>query len=1044
MAMIRKKVDARIKSLIDNGIIQNHRSFFVIIGDKAKDQVINIHQMLSKASVGTRPSVLWCYKKDLGFSTHKQKRLKIIKRKQRQGTLDPDQDDPFELFMTSTNVRWTYYKDSHKVLGTTFGMCVLQDFEAITPNILARTIETVSGGGIVCLLLKTMASLKQLYSIAMDSHAKYRTESYQDVVPRFNERFLLSLVNCKTSLIMDDELNILPISLASRQIVPLPPKASEFETPEEIELNDLKEALKDTKCIGPLIKKAKTLDQGKALVNFFEAISERTLRSTVALTAARGRGKSAALGLAIAGAVAFGYSNIFVTSPSPENLQTLFQFIFLGFDQLEYKEHQDYEIVQSTNPEFHNCIVRVNIYRSHRQVIQYITPTDSSKLGQAELLVIDEAAAIPLPFVRALMGPYLCFISSTVNGYEGTGRSLSLKLIKELRDKAGVKDTTTSLGRTFREIELKDPIRYNSGDQVETWLNQLLCLDCTEAAKLTTVPHPSKCELFYINRDTLFSYHKVSEIFLQRLMSLYVSSHYKNSPNDLMLMSDAPAHQLFVLLPPTDTETKQLPDPLVVIQVSLEGAISKESILTQKNRSGRPPGDLIPWSISQQFQDDDFPSLSGARVVRIATHPQLQGKGYGSHALKLLTSYYEGKLTDLDIKMEDQPTTPRSQAIDGDLNQIITPRRGVPPLFLKVSERPPEKLHYFGVSFGMTAELFNFWKKASFFPVYLRLTELAVTGEHTCIMLKNLEPVYHQEQIYNSNWLAQFYEDFTIRFSSLLGFVFRKYSVKTAFSLLSKQRMKTDSLDGGQKEYFGRRAAKPLTKDRLDTIFSPYDLKRLESYASNIIDYHVVIDTIPSLARLVFIEGHSDMLGFSPAQACLLIGMGLQYKSIEECAKELQLQQNQVMALFHKTIRKFTKVFREVEEADEGTKFPQAAGSLKSKIDKMTPTPMTLEEELEEEGEDAARKLKERQNNLLASLVNPDFAIQGDNEVWTETTKNLHDKVPNIVSIKRKRVEATVVEDQSHKKQKMDKKKEQQQQKKQKRKSDRGSKRKSS
>lgn len=42
------------------------------------------------------------------------------------------------------------------------------------------------------------------------------------------------------------------------------------------------------------------------MLKFIEAISEKTLRSTVALTAARGRGKSAALGLAVAGAVAFG------------------------------------------------------------------------------------------------------------------------------------------------------------------------------------------------------------------------------------------------------------------------------------------------------------------------------------------------------------------------------------------------------------------------------------------------------------------------------------------------------------------------------------------------------------------------------------------------------------------------------------------------------------------------------------------------------------------------------------------------------------------
>ena len=54
-------------------------------------------------------------------------------------------------------------------------------------------------------------------------------------------------------------------------------------------------------------------------------------------------------------------------------------------------------------------------------------------LAQAELVIIDEAAAIPLPIVRNLLGPYLVFMSSTINGYEGTGRSLSLKLLDSLR-----------------------------------------------------------------------------------------------------------------------------------------------------------------------------------------------------------------------------------------------------------------------------------------------------------------------------------------------------------------------------------------------------------------------------------------------------------------------------------------------------------------------------------------------------------------------------------------------------------------------------------
>ena len=48
--------------------------------------------------------------------------------------------------------------------------------------------------------------------------------------------------------------------------------------------------------------------------------------------------------------------------------------------------------------------------------LQYIHPSDSVKLGQAELVCVDEAAAIPLPLVKNLLGPYLVFLSSTISG----------------------------------------------------------------------------------------------------------------------------------------------------------------------------------------------------------------------------------------------------------------------------------------------------------------------------------------------------------------------------------------------------------------------------------------------------------------------------------------------------------------------------------------------------------------------------------------------------------------------------------------------------
>lgn len=58
--------------------------------------------------------------------SHRKKRMRQIKKMMQRGLLDPEQEDPFSLFVASTNIRYCYYHDTHKVLGNTFGMCVLQ------------------------------------------------------------------------------------------------------------------------------------------------------------------------------------------------------------------------------------------------------------------------------------------------------------------------------------------------------------------------------------------------------------------------------------------------------------------------------------------------------------------------------------------------------------------------------------------------------------------------------------------------------------------------------------------------------------------------------------------------------------------------------------------------------------------------------------------------------------------------------------------------------------------------------------------------------
>lgn len=316
--------------------------------------------------------------------------------------------------------------------------------------------------------------------------------------------------------------------------------------------------------------------QAKCVIKLLDVLTECNLGEVVSITAGRGRGKSAALGLAVAAAIDLGIHNIFVTSPSPQNLTSFFQLLFMGFDALEYKEGTDYEVLQSTNPEFHGAIVRVNIIREGRQTVQYVLPADHDKVINAELVVIDEAAAVPLTQVQAFIGQHVTLLSSTIAGYEGTGRSLSLKLLKQLRGQT-VRSATASVtpsdiisAHTLHELCLERSIRYGSKDPVEEWLDKLLCLNATkDVTEAASCPAPANCQLYYVDKSVLLSGNKASEEFLMQMQSLLVSSHYRNSPDDLQVLADCSSHHLFVLLPPLPPggHVKNLPPVLCVVQV---------------------------------------------------------------------------------------------------------------------------------------------------------------------------------------------------------------------------------------------------------------------------------------------------------------------------------------------------------------------------------------------------------------------------------------------------------------------------------------------
>ena len=462
-------------------------------------------------------------------------------------------------------------------------------------------------------------------------------------------------------------------------------------------------------------------------------------------------------------------------------------------------------------------------------------------------------------------------------------------------------------------------------------------------------------------------------------MSMYVASHYKNQPNDLQLLSDAPAHQLFVLLGPQaegQGNAGQLPDVLCVVQVALEGAISRESVNAQLRKGERASGDMIPWTVAQQFQDAEFAGLSGARIVRIATHPDVSGMGYGTRAIELLSQYYQGEIINVE-EGDDEASSADEDQEDKESKKETTlqsekvkPRKKLEPLLLPLAERKAERLHWFGTSFGITQSLYNFWHKNGFRSVYVRQTANPLTGEHSAILLKGLK-CQDLTASPTDGWLSEFLIDAKRRFISLLSFEFRHLSIGLVMSVLFDASKLTNCL---------RSKTGEIGAEELTSSLTPYDMKRLESYAKNMVDYHMIVDLLPGLARLYFLQ-RLPALELSYLQRAIILGIGLQHKSVDELQMELNIPSNQLLALFNKAIRKFNAQFRLIMEKQVEDEMKPSLAKIEEAENTsatMQPTRQTLDQELEEGKKVALQKLK--QQSVVDSVNWSEYAIEGTDQ----------------------------------------------------------------
>lgn len=165
-----------------------------------------------------------------------------------------------------------------------------------------------------------------------------------------------------------------------------------------------------------------------------------------------------------------------------------------------------------------------------------------------------------------------------------------------------------------------------------------------------------------------------------------------------------------------------------------------------------------------------------------------------------------------------------------------------------------------------------------------------------------------------------------------------------------------------------------------------YDVKRLEMYAQNLVDYHLVLDLLPEMAKLYFTNKLGEDMNISLVQSAILIGMGLQHKSVEDLEKELQLPPNQLLAMFNKIVKKYIALIENKNVSDLSKKlFVKEPEAAKSNGSSMQPLEQSLEEELEE----ASRRVQkdEQEKKRLLGIDFKQYEIKGSEKEWTDALK---------------------------------------------------------
>lgn len=416
-------------------------------------------------------------------------------------------------------------------------------------------------------------------------------------------------------------------------------------------------------CSHPIYKSE---DQQLAVAKIIKVATGHRNRPLV-LTADRGRGKSSALGLAASELIKAGKNNIIITAPQRSSIEPVFERL---------SEQLSDQLGDNT----------VNI-----QALQFVAIDALIKdKPKASLVLVDEAAAIAAPLLTELVSHYSRIVlTSTITGYEGTGRSFEIRFKHKL----------TELKPQWQQYHLNTPIRFAGNDPLEGFTNRALMLDA-QAAKLDKPLDLKSVQHQQHDRAHLTE----NSQQLAQIVGLLSLAHYKTSSNDIRHLlngNNIDIHTLYAIETNTlETNSfkanafKKSPQQqiIAVAMVAKEGGFESNTATEIAQGQRRPKGHLLPLTLSAHSGLIDAPNFTFARIVRIAVHPALHQQGLGSQMLSHLHQYYQQQ--DFD---------------------------------------------FVGSSFGANQSLLSFWLKQQYKVLRIGLNKEASSNEYSALVLKALK-----------------------------------------------------------------------------------------------------------------------------------------------------------------------------------------------------------------------------------------------------------------------------------------------------------------